>query len=125
MPSLSKRFAQVTGVVLLLLGVIGLISGNYVFGINSSVFEDILHVVLGILGLVVGFSSSNAPAIQTVRLLGPVYLVVVVVGFIFPSIFGLVEPPLRIQDNIIHLLLGLIGTYAGYTDKLDSTTTNA
>ncbi len=125
MPSLSKRFAQVTGVVLLLLGIVGILSGNYVFGINSSVFEDLLHIVLGILGLVVGFSSSNSPAIQTMRILGPVYLIVVVVGFVFPSIFGLVAPPLRIQDNIIHLILGLVGTYAGYADKLDSTTTTA
>ncbi len=111
---MARLFAKVTGFVLLALGIIGFMSGDYVLSINSSTFEDSLHVILGLIGLYAGFAKSERPSLLNARVLGPVYILVVIVGLIIPNIFGLVVPPLRVIDNIIHLLLGVLSIGAGY-----------
>jgi len=111
---MAKLFAQVTGVVLLLLGILGFVTGDYVLGFNSATLEDVTHVVLGLVGLYVGFLKGDSMAVKAVRILGPVYLLVAIVGFISPSVGGLWNPDLRGADHILHLVLGLIGSYLGY-----------
>ncbi|MDQ3018667.1 MAG: DUF4383 domain-containing protein [bacterium] len=111
---MAKLFAQVTGVVLLALGIIGFVTGDYVFGLNSSTMEDLLHVVLGLISLYAGFAGGDSLAIKTARVLGPAYILVAIIGFINPSIGGLWNPDLRTPDHLVHLVLGLIGTYVGY-----------
>jgi uncharacterized membrane protein len=102
-------------VVLILLGIIGLFAGNRVLGLNSDILEDIIHILAGAVALYAGFGTRDpGPAIQYARIFGVIYLILGVLGFILPTLFGLLPSRLLVLDNIVHLLLGLIGVYVGF-----------
>lgn len=107
-----KRFAQILGVVLILVGVVGLILGNRVWlGIlNVDIVEDIVHLATGGLLAYVGFSGIDLSTARSLVLaLGIVYLVVGILGFVVPMMFGLIPHGYTIFDNLLHLALGGLG----------------
>lgn len=107
-----KRFAQILGVVLILVGVVGLILGNRVWlGIlNVDIVEDIVHLATGGLLAYVGFSGIDLSTARSLVLaLGVVYLVVGILGFVVPMMFGLIPHGYTIFDNLLHLALGGLG----------------
>ena len=113
----SRLYAQVTGVVLFLLDILGLFTGPQAFGLNSALIEDIVHIAAGAVALYAGFGArqSSVPATQYARIFGAVYLLLGILGFIAPRLFGLfpTNNPLRIQDHIVHLALGAVGLFVG------------
>lgn len=107
----AKTYAQVVGVVLLLLGVVGLVLGDPppLLGLlNIDIVEDIVHLLTGALLAYVGFGSRDAALNRTIVLgLGVVYLLVGILGFITPTLFGLLSHNYTIADDLFHLLLGV------------------
>ena len=104
-----KRFAQILGVVLILIGVVGLVLGNRVWlGIlNVDIVEDIVHLGTGALLAYVGFGRTELSAARSVVLaLGVIYLAVGILGFVVPMMFGLIPHGYTIFDNLLHLALG-------------------
>jgi len=88
-----KRFAQILGVVLILVGIVGLVLGDRVWlGIlNVDIFEDIVHLLTGGILAYVGFGQTELSTARSVVLaLGIVYLVVGILGFVVPMMFGLI-----------------------------------
>ena len=108
----ARQYAQVVGVVLILLGVVGLLLGDELFlGIlNIDLVEDIIHLLSGGLLAYVGFGRTDDGTVKTVvGALGVVYLLVGILGFIVPSLFGLIPSGYTIFDNLVHLALGVLG----------------
>ena len=106
-----KRFAQILGVVLILVGIVGLILGDRVWlGIlNVDIVEDIVHLATGGLLAYVGFSRMDLGAARSLVLaLGVVYLLVGVLGFFVPMLFGLIPNGYTLFDNLLHLALGAL-----------------
>ena len=106
-----KRYAQILGVVLLLIGVVGLLVGNQRFLglLNTDIFEDIVHLLTGGLLAYVGFGRVDlATARNVVLALGVVYLLVGILGFIIPMVFGLIPHGYTVFDNLLHLALGVL-----------------
>ena len=104
-----KRFAQILGVVLILVGLLGLVLGDKVWlGIlNVDIVEDIVHLVTGGLLAYVGFSGMDLSTARSIVLaLGVVYLVVGILGFVVPMMFGLIPDGYTVFDNLLHLALG-------------------
>ncbi len=104
-----KRFAQILGVVLVLVGLVGLVLGDKVWlGIlNVDIVEDIVHLATGGLLAYVGFSGVDLSAARGIVLaLGVVYLVVGILGFVVPTMFGLIPSGYTIFDDLLHLALG-------------------
>ncbi len=104
-----KRFAQILGVALVLVGLVGLVLGDKVWlGIlNVDIVEDIVHLATGGILAYVGFSGMDLSAARSVVLaLGVVYLVVGILGFVVPMMFGLIPSGYTIFDNLLHLALG-------------------
>ena len=104
-----KRFAQVLGVVLILVGLVGLVLGDKVWlGIlNVDIVEDIVHLATGGLLAYVGFSGMDLSTARSLVLaLGVVYLVVGILGFAVPTMFGLIPNGYTIFDDLLHLALG-------------------
>src|SRR5215207_5580860 len=98
-----KRFAQILGVVLILVGLVGLVLGERVWlGIlNVDIVEDIGHLAY------VGFSRMDLSTARSVVLaLGIIYLVVGILGFVVPMMFGLIPRGYTIFDDLLHLVLG-------------------
>src|SRR5215210_5199328 len=108
---LVKRFAQILGVVLILIGIVGLVLGDRVWlGIlNVDIVEDIVHLVTGGLLAYVGFSGMDLSTARSLVLaLGVVYLVVGILGFLVPMMFGLIPHGYTIFDDLLHLALGVL-----------------
>jgi hypothetical protein len=106
-----RRYAQIIGVVLILVGIIGLVLGNKLFlGIlNIDIVEDIAHLVTGGLYSYVGFGRTDlATARNVVLALGVIYLVIGILGFVVPMIFGLIPHGYTIFDDLLHLALGVL-----------------
>jgi hypothetical protein len=124
--SVVRQYAGVVGVSLLLTGVLGLALGEgYLFNIlNIDILEDIIHLATGGLMAYVGFAQrDNALARNVVGVLGVVYLLAGVLGFIFPNLFGLLQHSYTIFDNLLHLALGALGIVVGYLLPRSTTAT--
>ena len=73
----ARLYAQIIGVVLVLVGVVGLVLGNVVWlGIlNVDIVEDIVHLITGGLLAYVGFGRTDLVLTRTVvGVLGIIYL---------------------------------------------------
>ncbi|QIN79117.1 DUF4383 domain-containing protein [Rubrobacter marinus] len=107
----ARTYAQVVGVVLILLGVVGLLLGDELFlGIlNIDLVEDIVHLLSGGLLAYLGFGRTDDGTVRSVvGVVGVVYLLVGILGFIVPTLFGLIPNGYTIFDNIVHLALGVL-----------------
>jgi hypothetical protein len=107
----ARIYAQVIGVVLLLVGVIGLVLGDQVWLglLNVDIFEDIVHLITGGLLAYLGFGRTDLALTRNiVGVLGIIYLVVGVLGFVVPMVFGLIPHGYTVFDNLLHLALGIL-----------------
>ena len=112
-----RVYAQVLGVVLILTGILGLVLGErLLLGIlNIDILEDIVHILTGGLLAYVGFGrTSLALARNLVLALGIIYLVVGLLGFVVPTLFGLLPDGYTVFDNLLHLALGLLSIAVAY-----------
>ena len=130
---LVQRFAQVFGVIYLLVGILGFIpfppflvgsfediSGPfsgvllYTFAVNW--FHSLAHLLIGVAGLAVYRSFSGA---RTYALaLGVVYLLLFLLGIVGPglqTLGGLL--PLNAADDILHLLTALVAFGAFFSAR--------
>src|SRR5213080_242789 len=122
----ARLYALVVGSVLVAAGIIGFFynahfgSGSDVFGHDTSVkvfgilavngWHNVVHLVTGALGLLAAGYAARVYAFG----LGFVYIVVAVWGFIIgsgDSILTIV--PVNTADNVLHLVLGILGIVAG------------
>ena len=106
-----RRYAQIIGVVLILVGIVGLVLGDQVWlGIlNIDIVEDLAHLATGGLYAYVGFGRTDlATARNVVLALGVIYLVIGILGFVVPMVFGLIPHGYTIFDDLLHLALGIL-----------------
>jgi hypothetical protein len=122
----ARLYATLIGGVLVIAGVIGFFynghfgSGADAFGNDSSVkvfgilavngWHNLFHIATGLVGLAVAGYAARQYALAV----GLLYLVLAVYGFALGgghNMFGIV--PVSTGDNVLHLLLGLLGLGAG------------
>jgi Domain of unknown function (DUF4383) len=115
----ARLYAGLIGAVLLVAGIIGFFysasfgspgSTDAVLGIlRVNAWHNLIHIASGVLGLLA--FSAGARASRTYALaFGAVYIVVAIWGFVIgnnESILGFV--PINTEDNILHLILGVLG----------------
>lgn len=107
---LLRKYAQILGGVLILVGLLGLLLGERVWlgVLNVDLFEDIVHLVTGGLLAFVGFSERGGEYARSVVVgLGVIYLLFGLLGFVAPSLFGLLPHGYSVFDNLLHLALGV------------------
>lgn len=113
-----RTYAQILGIVLILVGIVGLLLGDgLLLGIlNIDVVEDIVHILTGGLLAYVGFSRLDLGAARSVvAAFGVVYLLVGILGFILPNLFGLIPSGYTVFDNLLHLVLGVLSLVIVFT----------
>ncbi len=106
-----RTYAGIVGVSLILIGVVGLALGERsLLGVlNIDLLEDITHLATGGLLAYVGFGQRDVGlARSVVGGLGVIYLLVGILGFIAPALFGLLPHGYSIVDNLIHLTAGVL-----------------
>jgi hypothetical protein len=113
----ARLYAKVVGVTIVLIGVGGVLLGEKsLFGVlNIDIAEDAIHLITGGLMAAVGFRGSDRAVRSVVGGLGVVYLLVGVLGFVVPDVFGLLPHEYKtVLDNLIHLSLGVLGITVGF-----------
>ncbi len=116
-PGIVRQYARVIGVVVTVVGVLGLLLGSErLLGLfNIDLAEDIVHLATGALMVYVGFAlRDNTLARNLVGGLGVVYLLVGILGFVVPNLFGLLPTGYNAADNLLHLALGFLGIAVGW-----------
>lgn len=83
--------------------------------------HNVVHVLLAVVALGIGFSSIEAAVSKNLaKLVGGVYLLLGVVGFIGPVVDALdtlLALHLEFGENLVHVALGAWGLYAGYASE--------
>jgi len=119
----ARLYALIFGAVLVIAGIIGFFySSDFaapgkvspVLGIlDVNGWHNVVHIVTGALGLAA--YAAGAYAARTYALaLGAIYIVVAIWGFIVGdggAILGFL--PVNTEDNVLHLIIGLVGLAAG------------
>lgn len=90
-----------------------------VFPVN--VLHNVVHLIFGVWGVLAARSFTGAKSYCQIS--GAIYLVLVVLGFIAPTGFGLV--PLGGTDPWLHLVLGVPLAYFGFTARETTATPRA
>jgi hypothetical protein len=115
----AMLYAGLIGATLVVAGIIGFFysssfgtPGNTdaVFGIlEVNAWHNLVHLASGALGLL-AFASGPAASRTYALAFGAVYIVVAIWGFIIgsgESILGII--PVNTEDNILHVILGVLG----------------
>lgn len=123
----DKMLALVLGIVFLLLGLLGFIlnpNKGDLFGIFAvDTFHNSLYLVTGLLGLGAYYYASRSRLYAQV--VGIVYLLLAILAFIPAlttggALFGLMS--VNLADNILHLIIGVVAAYVGFSKQAASTT---
>jgi hypothetical protein len=115
----ASLYAGLIGAVLLVAGIIGFFYSaafgspgdvDAVLGIlDVNGWHNLVHIASGVLGLL-AFASGPRASRTYALVFGAVYIVVAIWGFIIgshESILGFI--PVNTEDNILHLILGVLG----------------
>jgi hypothetical protein len=118
----ASLYAGLIGAVLLVAGILGFFySASFgspgevdaVLGIlDVNAWHNLVHLLSGVVGLA-AFASGPAASRTYALVFGVVYLIVAIWGFIIgshESILGFI--PVNTEDNVLHLILGLLGVGA-------------
>ncbi len=115
----ASLYAGLIGAVLLVAGIIGFFYSSAfgspgevdavlgILDVNS--WHNLVHIASGVLGLL-AFASGPAASRTYALAFGAVYIVVAIWGFIIGSgeaILGII--PINTEDNILHVILGVLG----------------
>lgn len=106
--SLIQSFARISGIVFVLIGILGFIP-NPIVGegalFETNTLHDLVHLMSGILALIVSWMSEGAAKIFLTTF-GVIYLLVALMGFFMESpILGIL--PINSADNWLHVLIAL------------------
>lgn len=116
--SMSKTIALVFGVVFVLVAILGfipnpLVGAGALFDTNHA--HDAVHFLFGVILLVVALKAPMKSGMW-LKILGVVYLVIALAGFVIAPegglLFGLVET--NDADHWLHVVLGVVLLVAGF-----------
>lgn len=113
---MANTFARVAGWLALLLGILGFFVSDLFGLIQFDLTHNIVHLVLGLLGIAAAQKASGAKAYA--QWFGGIYLILGIVGFFFAEWAGL---HLEVTENLLHIVLGAWGLYAGFGGKSSAT----
>lgn len=115
---MSKTIAMVFGIVFVLVGILGFVSNPLVgpMGIfETNTAHNLVHLLFGVILLVVAFAAPMKSGLW-LKILGVVYLLIAVLGFLMTpnggELLGLVHT--NMNDHWLHVVLGVVLLLAGF-----------
>jgi hypothetical protein len=105
-----RTLARVLGVVVALLAIVGFfIEGEHLLGLmNVDLALDVLRLIIAAALLYVGFGRASASALRgVVVVVGVLYVLMGLLAFIDPTMFGLLPTGFTGFDIGFHLIVGL------------------
>lgn len=109
----QNLWAQIIGVILLLVGILGFVMSSPLLGFfEVNLLHNIVHIATGLIFIWAGFSKS-APTMAVNKWLGVIYILVGIVGYFgvlsFLAVMGGTDP-----DNFLHLGIGIVSALIGW-----------
>jgi hypothetical protein len=105
-----RLVARVLGIVVALLAVIGFfIEGEHLLGImNVDIALDVLRVIIAAALLYAGFGRADARTVRTIVIVvGALYVIMGLLAFASPTMFGLLPTGFTGFDIAFHLIVGI------------------
>lgn len=124
-----QRVSQVFGIVFILVALVGFVASGgsmesdveqapHALGLFPvNLLHNLVHLAFGVWGLAA--SRSWGAAKTYCQASGVIYLVLAVLGFVIPETFGLM--PIGGNDIWLHVLLGVVLAYFGFTARSPAT----
>ena len=113
---LARWWLQLTGVVLVVVGVLGFFP-NALVGPDGLVATDnvhnIVHIVTGALALALVYVLRMDVG-QAALLFGALYAAVFVLTIVSPTLFGLFSVPVNTIDHVIHIGIAVVSLGLGW-----------
>jgi hypothetical protein len=112
-----QTYAQAMGIAIIVLGVVGFLAGEqHLLGlINIDAMEDAVHLLTGGIMAFVGFTQRNTVVVRNViGGVGVLYLLVGLLGWMSPTLLGLLPHGYTAVDNLVHMILGAVGMILGW-----------
>jgi hypothetical protein len=119
---MANRIATILGVLFLLVGLLGFVMPG-LLGAHLTLAHNIIHLVSGAISLWLGLKGTPSGAKTFCIVFGAVYLLLGVCGFLLGSgadrMLTLIPDQLMFgtMDHIIHVALGAIFLFGGFTTK--------
>ena len=113
-----KRLAQIVGVIFLVAGIAGFTPALCPNGLLLGLFavngmHNIVHILSGVLALAMAF-GTEATARNYFRIVGVVYALVTVLGFVAGRDGMLMGMSMNVADNFLHLVFAVFFLWAGF-----------
>lgn len=110
---MAQKILYVLGAVLLVVGILGFFMDPVLGIFEVDAVHNLVHLVTGAALLVAAYLGAQA-AMSTAKVLGVVYALVAVAGFVLPgeSILGIIQS--NLADDVLHAALAVVLLYAGF-----------
>lgn len=106
-----KSLTWILGIVLLLVGIAGYVTGDMLLWFQVDPIHNAVHVLSGIVGIGAAMSGTSYSRLYLI-IFGIVYALVAVIGFATGDIFGLFG--VNDADNYLHAAIALVSLGAGF-----------
>jgi Domain of unknown function (DUF4383) len=117
---MTKTLCKILGVVLAVVGIAGFLKHD-LLGLHLTAIHNIVHLLTAAIALYFGFYGSDAAARTFCQVIGAIYLLLGLVGFIAPNAMASI---IRVHtatgsasltpDNVVHLLVGGVFLIVGF-----------
>ena len=108
---MAKMYNQWVGIILLILGVLGFLTKEFLT-LQFTPTHNLVHLISGAILAYLGFTGT---AVKTgAQVFGVIYTLVGLVGFFGGGTMPVLGFPVSTLYNMIHLVVGLLGLYAGF-----------
>ena len=124
--SLTKGYAAIIGVVLILLGLLGFIANPIVGDAGSNpifvtgTVHNLVHLITGALALYVAFGLKGDQQVMGVIGIGLLYLALVLLTLVSGDLFGLLGYKVNVADHALHVGLALSALAVGWYERSSS-----
>ncbi|OGT45912.1 MAG: hypothetical protein A3E83_02385 [Gammaproteobacteria bacterium RIFCSPHIGHO2_12_FULL_41_20] len=90
---------------------------GYLFGLFMvNMLHNLVHIMSGVIGILAAFKFIYAK--WYFRILGIVYILVMILGFIRSEILHTIGLHMNLADNFLHLLIALVALYLGWAVRI-------
>jgi hypothetical protein len=113
---MAKTYVQWVGIVLVALGLIGFVLPGFMAALSLPVttLHNLIHLVSGAILLYLGYTGTAVK--MGAQIFGIIYTLVGLLGFIGGgTVLGLI--PVTMLYNLVHLVIGLLGLYVGFSKQ--------
>lgn len=116
----NKMVAMIIGGVLLLVGLLGFFNDPVLGIFDVSVMHNFVHLITGAVLLAAALMNHGRNARTVNLVLGIVYLIVTLIGFIAPGVLEAMAIAINPADNWLHLALGVVLTGVAFVQRSET-----